>query len=479
MVLYCQATSAQSTSGYSPEVTRRIKAVENNLVSWVKLDSAKNFNIYQRMQDMNINGVVLAVISDYKIEWVKAYGWADTAEKKRMKANTLFQAASIGKSINGFGYMKLVQDNGVSLDNDINHYLQRWKFPYDSISKGKVITIANLLTHTAGLTVHGFDGYEWNDPLPTILQTLDGKYPANNAPVRSEMEPGIKSQYSGGGITISELLLEDETQMDYAKYMNAKVFQPLKMNRTSFTTDPVDSNFATAYRFDRKQMQGKYMKFTERACGAALWTTATDLARFVIEIQLSLKGKSNKVLDSMMTAKMLRPFLNGTNAAYGFFIDKKGDESYFQHSGLNPGFSSQYFGSMEKGNGVVVLVNSDMTDFMGEVVNAVATVYKWKNFYPYVHKKIVSPTKESLKRYVGKYLFENTRSGPEITYDNGQLYLKDPNSPTRWRIYFTSPVDFFMLEAKWANQQFYFDEKNKVAGFYIIGDSYKARVIKK
>lgn len=471
--------SAQPHRGGDPAVNNRVEAVENNLVSWVKLNGNRNFNIYQRMKDLDVNGAVVAVIKNYRIHWIKAYGWADTARKKRMNVHTAFQAASVGKSVNAVGFMKLVQNKVLSLDTDINQYLKTWKFPYDSVSKGKKITVANLLSHTAGLTVHGFDGYEWYAPLPTIIQTLDGKYPANNPPVRSETEPGVRSQYSGGGITISELLLEDVMKNDYEKYMRKAVFNPLGMNRTTFATDPLDSNYATGYRFDKQKMQGRYMKFTERACGGAFWTTAGDLARLVIAVQLSVEGKNGSFLNKSTATTMLTPYLKNSNAALGYFIDKKGEELYFQHSGLNPGYSSQYYGTMHNGNGVVVMANGDMTDFAAEVVNAVATVYNWKDFYPYVPKKLIQPPIDSLKRYAGKYVFENSESGPEIIYDNGRMFLKDPNSPVKWTMYFTSPHDFFMLEAKWANQQFYLDENNDVAGFYIIGDGYKGKVIKK
>jgi CubicO group peptidase (beta-lactamase class C family) len=469
--------NAQTEIHYPKEIENKIHLVENNLISWVKFDSLQNWNIYDRMKDLNVNGVSIAVINDYKIEWAKSYGFADTAQKRPVTNNTLFQIASIGKSLNAFGQMALVQDGKINLERDINDYLIRWKFPHDSLSKGKKITLANLLSHTAGLSVHGFDGYEWHHTLPTIFQTLNGEPPANNPPVRSEFEPGIKSQYSGGGIMISQLMLEDVTGMEYSEYMNKKVFLPLGMMHTSFSTDPLYNDFATGYRFDRVNMGGKYMKFTEKACGGAAWSTASDLAKFIIEIQLSLKGKSNKVLDKETVQKMLAPYLKGTNAAFGFFIDDKSGDLYFQHSGLNPGYSSQYFGSFEGGRGVVVLVNSDMTDFMAEVVNSVATVYGWKNFYECTTKKVISVPADTLKKYVGSYKFDGSDNGPTILYENENLYLKDPHSSTKWRIYFTSNTEFFMLEAKWANQKFFIDN-NTVGGFSINTGTYNSKVLK-
>jgi len=469
---------AQVIKKYSKDVEEKIKLVENNLVSWVRLDSSSNWNIYDRMKDLNINGASIVVIHNYKIEWAKSYGWADTAEKKLVTNQTLFQSASIGKSINGFAYMKLVKDKKVDLSADINTYLQSWKFPYDTVSHGKKINLAQILSHTAGLSVHGFDGYKWNAPIPTLKQILDGGKPANNPAVRSEFEPGLKFKYSGGGYEISELLLEDVTHASYQSFIEKNIFKPLKMNNSTYEINPIQRDCATAYRYDGKTIDCKYHLYPEKACGAALWTTATDLAKFVLAIQLSLQDHSSKVLSKETAELMLTPYLKSANYGFGFFIRKKGNDFYFEHSGLNEGFSSQYYGSMKNGNGVVVLVNSDNTEFKDEVVNSVATAYSWKKVYDFVSKKIIGVADTITNKYVGKYKFENANAGPTIAKENGSLYLIDPNSPTKWKMYFTSEKEFFMLAAKWANQQFIIDENGKVKGFYILGDNYKTTVNK-
>jgi CubicO group peptidase (beta-lactamase class C family) len=470
--------SAQAIKKHSKNVEEKIKLVENNLISWVRLDSSSNWNIYDRMKELNINGASIAVIHNYKIEWVKSYGWADTAEKKPVTNQTLFQSASIGKSVNGFGYMKLLQNKIVDFSIDINTYLESWKFHYDTASHGKKINLAQILSHTAGLSVHGFDGYKWNAPTPTLKQILDGEKPANNPAVRSEFEPGLKFKYSGGGYEISELLLEDITHTSYESFIKKNIFKPLKMYNSTYEIKPIEKNCATAYRYDGKEIGCKYHLYPEKACGAALWTTATDLAKFVLEIQLSLKGHSNKVLSKETTELMLTPYLKSSNYGFGFFIRKKGNDFYFEHSGLNEGFSSQYYGSMKNGKGVIVLVNSDNTEFKDELVNSVATVYGWEKFYDFASKKIIGVADTITDKYVGKYKFENANTGPTIAKENGVLYLIDPNSPTKWKIYFTSEKEFFMLAAKWANQQFFIDENGKVKGFYILGDNYKTTVNK-
>jgi CubicO group peptidase (beta-lactamase class C family) len=429
------------------------------------------------MKELKVNGVSIAVIDNYKIDWVKSYGWADTLEGKAVTNETLFQSASIGKSINGFAFAKLHQDKKIDLSKDINTYLRSWKFPYDSVSKGKHIDLRHILSHSAGLTVHGFDGYKWSQPLPDLQQIIDGQKPANSGAVRSDAAPGTKFQYSGGGYEISELLLQDVTGLSYEKFISETIFKPLGMKNSTYQLKPASASCATAYRFDGKDIGSKYHLYPEKACGAGLWTTATDLARFVIEIQLSLLGKS-KILSRESAKLMTTPVLASSNYALGFFIERRGGARYFQHSGLNEGFSSQYYGSFESGRGVVVLINSDNMSLLEEIVNSVATVYGWKHFYPYVPKKTVNVPDKVLDCYIGKYKFDNGETGPIISKKDGNLYLHDPGSPTKWRIYFTSEKEFFMLEARWANQQFFFDEHGRLQGFYILGDNYKAIVRK-
>ena len=179
--------------------------VENNLGGHVHIaDSINTWNLQKRMAELKTNGLSIAVVRDYKIVWAKGYGMADTALKTPVTVQILFQAASISKSLNAVGVLKLAQDKKIDLDTDINNYLTTWKFPYDTVSHGKKITVRELLSHTAGLTVHGFGGYTPGDSLPTLPEILDGKHPANSDAVRSMIAPGLRSEYSGGGITVSQ-----------------------------------------------------------------------------------------------------------------------------------------------------------------------------------------------------------------------------------------------------------------------------------
>jgi CubicO group peptidase (beta-lactamase class C family) len=410
LVLLLACFNGYSQEQHSPEIEARIKQVEQGLSGRFLVAGQPKHTIKERMAFYHINGLSIAVIHDYHIEWAKGYGWADSAGQQPVSTQTLFQAASISKSLNAVGVLKLAQDGKLNLYRDINDYLTSWKFPYDSLSKGKKITIANLLSHTGGLSVHGFPGYAMGDTLPTLEQVLDGRRPANTGPVRSMYEPGVKSEYSGGGTTISQLIVMDVTHEPYDKYMRDNVLKPLGMT-SSFYTQPAPADkrqlLATGYRSNGAAIEGKYHIYPEEA-PAGLWTNPTDLCQYIIETQNAYAGRSAKVLTQENTKLRLTPYIDST-AALGVFINKIGTVTYFQHGGANEGFRSQYYASLEGGNGVVVMVNSDNGSILQEVVNSVATAYTWKGFYEPEVKTAFSLQPAQLKAYEGRFKYRGAR----------------------------------------------------------------------
>jgi len=387
-----------SLNTFAQNVNDKIKLFENDLNHWDKSKN-KKWTLKERMAFYNTNAVSIAVIKDYKIEWVKAYGYADISEKKSATPQTLFQAASISKSINSLGVLKLVEGGKLGLDDDINNYLKTWKFPYDSIAKGRKISIANLLSHKAGLSVGGFAGYEKGKVLPTTIETLNGLKPSNSNQVRSIFEPGLKFEYSGGGITITQLILENVTGEKYEDYMKKNVLIPLGMGNSSFNQPPTRMNeniLATGYSASGKEINEKYHIYPEKAA-AGLWTNPTDLAKYVIETQLSLLGKSNKVLSQEISIKRIEN-------NFGVFLYNFDGAKYFKHSGGNEGFVCHYIASMEGGNGMVVMTNGSNTKFLGEIVSSIASLENWKN-YP------LEPQKESISITIRKECYKNIDKG--------------------------------------------------------------------
>lgn len=438
-------------------VNERIKLVENSLCpNFVYGDTIPKWNIEKQMAAYKVNGLSIAVIKDYKIDWAKAYGWADVAEKRPVTVDTRFQAASISKSINSLGLLKLVQQGKINLEADINDYLKTWKFPYDSVSKNKKISLANLLSHTAGLSVHGFGGYTPGDSIPTVVQILDGSRPANSRSVRSLFEPSKRFQYSGGGSTISQLMLMDVTGMRYEDYMKKEVLQPIGM-RNSFYNQPPPAgtkNLATAYNRG-VEVKGKYHIYPEQAA-AGLWTTPTDLAKYIIESQLEYEGKSSKVLSQAMMQTRLTNYIDN-NAALGVFLVRNASDTFFNHNGGNEGFVCTSYGSLSGGNGIVVMINADDFSIINEVMNSVATVYNWKDFYNPVFKKLYVLPKDSLSNYVGKYLLGNDTLSIAVCGEN--LCIRQNGRPADgYTMIFSTATEFSVQEIPDATVTFLYTE---------------------
>lgn len=432
------------------KLTENIQKVENSLAPGVIFgDSIPNWNIEKRMEETGIKGLSIAVIRNYQIEWARGYGWADMEENRKVNTETRFQAASISKSLNSMGVLKLAEQGKLDTEADINNYLRTWKFPYDSITKNKKINTLHLLSHTAGLSIHGFPGYDRSDTIPLVSQILDGENPANTKAVRSLFEPGIRLQYSGGGTTITQLMVSDITGRKYAEFMQEEVLKPLGMKNSSFGQPPGDTNnLATGYYESGKPVKGKYHVYPEMAA-AGLWTTPTDLAKYIIECQLASEGKSKKVLSQQMMQKRLTHYVDSSSGLGVSIIYKKGNK-YFNHNGGNEAFLCTSFGSMQGGNGVVIMINGEDFSVIRETLNSVARVYQWDGFYDPTFRKLVNVPVDTLKQYSGNYLLMKDTITLKLSGNN--LFIQQNGEPASgFKLYFSDNISFTMSEQPNAN----------------------------
>ncbi len=454
-----QTVAAQTI--YSAEIEAQIKKVENNLFSRVIIND-KGYNISERMAFYKVKGLSIAVVKDNKIEWAKGYGFADEKEKRLVTTATLFEPGSISKSLNALGALKLVQENKMELDKDINTYLKSWQFPYDSISKGKKITLANLLSHTAGIGVHGFLGYDRNTKLPSLIEILDGRSPSISPAIRSFTEPNVAFEYSGGGTTISQLMIEDISKQPYHLFMQQNVLTPLGMTNSFYNQPPTKDKLkqlATGYDKDGNEIEGKFHVYPTQAA-AGLWTTPTDLAKYMIDIQLSIKGKSNKVLNKDFAQLHTNRFLKDADVTLGSFKQDRNGEAYFFHDAGNDGFRGLYFGSIEGGNGVAIVVNSDVGDIIYELLNSVAIVYNWKGWDKPKNVQTITIDKSLYNKYKGLYVVDS--SFIEITQEKDELYYYAQGQKAK--MYFTTIVDFMNIEFA-SEKTFVINKSGAVEGF--------------
>jgi len=383
--------------------TDRIRAVETGLMPGVVLKGrpVPRHAIEERMKALNVHGVSIAVIRNYEIEWAKGYGLADVAAKRPVTADTLFLAGSISKPVAAAGALALVEQGKVKLDDDVNTYLKSWKVPENEFTNPQKVTLRRLLSHTAGLTVHGFPGYNATAAVPAIPQILDGVKPANTAAVRVDLTPGSTYRYSGGGYTVAQLMMAEVTGLPFPDFMQRAVLAKAGMRQSTYE-NPLPQRLAgvaaSGYKGNGDAIPGRYHTYPEMAA-AGLWTTASDLARFVIEIQKAREGRSNRMLKQATVEEMLRP--EKQNYGLGFGINERDGLKRFSHGGADAGFQALLSGTVD-GRGFIVLTNSENgSRLAAEIALAVAAAYGWPDKPR--EREAVSVTPEALEKLAGDY----------------------------------------------------------------------------
>lgn len=332
------------------------------------------------MKKVGVPGVSVAVIKDFGIHWAAGYGTADVSAGNPVTPETLFQAASISKPIAAMAILKAVQDKRFGLDEDVNKILTSWKVSASEHTLKQPVTLRGLLSHTSGTDDgFGFPGYKPGIPLPSVTQILNGEPPSNVRAVVLGRPPLTAFKYSGGGFTLAQLLLTDATKRPFPELMQEWVLKPIGMTSSAYEQPLSAARDRTAARaHDRtgNVREAKWHVYPELAA-AGLWTTARDLARFGIELQKSIQGRSNRVLSRAMAIEMATPVGVGPYGL-GIAINKDGEGWYLEHGGSNWGFQCMLVVHKLKGYGFAAMANSDSGGrLIAELEQRVAAAYKW------------------------------------------------------------------------------------------------------
>jgi len=410
-------TGGAGTSDDDAGISAEIQRVETDLLPPIPVEGQDGWTVDERMERWNVEGVSVAVIQDGEIRWAKAWGLADREEDTPATTETLFQAGSISKPVAAAGALRLVEEGRLALDAPINTYLTSWQLPENDLARREPVTLRRLMSHTAG-----FPGYAPWDAVPTIPQVLDGVSPANTAPVRVDLLPGSEVRYSGGGVTIEQLAMTDVTGEAFPELMHRLVLEPAGMTLSTYE-NPLPAarlpEAAAGYRRNGAPVPGKRHTYPEMAA-AGLWTTATDLARFAIAVQRSLRGETGSVLDSATAWSMVTPVKG--QAGLGFFMQHLDGAVYFGHNGADEGFQALLVASRDGGYGAAVLANSDNGVALAEeIIRAIAREYGWVDYLP----DAVTPvtlTEDELAGYTGRFGLGPNQVGI-LSVRDGTLWL--------------------------------------------------------
>lgn len=354
------------------------------------------------MRRYRVPAVSIAYVEDGEVVWARAYGLADVTAGRQANADTPFQAASISKPVAATGALALVEQGRLDLDLPVNDRLTSWRIPDNDLTRAVPVTLRHLLTHSGGLTVHGFAGYEAGAPVPTALQILDGAPPANSEAVRVDQQPGTAWRYSGGGFTVLQQLMSDAAGEPFPELMERLVLRPAGMAHSRFGPLPEadDAAAATGYRSDGTAVAGRYYTHPELAA-AGLWTTPADLARWALAIARAHGGAAGGVLGPETARAMLTPGIG--DWGLGMHVARQGEWLRFAHGGSNQGFRTELVFYPERREGVVVMTNSDNGHLVfTPIIQAIGRSRGWPNSAPHLLTAAPVPA-QTLSDAVGRY----------------------------------------------------------------------------
>ncbi len=385
-------------------LTREIATrVEQNLLPRVVLENRprRPVSLRQRMDELHVPGVSIAIIDDGKLAWARGYGLADLSDKTPVTTKTLFQAASITKPISATAVLDLVEEGLLDLDVDVNQWLTEWKLPRQSEDIKGAVTLRGLLSHSAGVSGRGFDGYGPEVQVPSLVEILEGK---GNAPaVTVDQSPRTEYRYSGGGYIVMQQVVVEVTGKPFSDVLSERVLRPLGMTNSTYQQPlphKLQAIAATGYRPDLAPVPGRFHTYPELAPGG-LWTTPSDLARWAIAIQNVLRGGQHPVLERETVEEMVRPDAVSKVCGLGTGLPHSG--RYFAHGGENEGFECHFTAQTQGRQGVVIMTNSDQGSILArEILLTVARAFDWDEFQP-IRKEVAELDASQLERLCGSY----------------------------------------------------------------------------
>lgn len=317
------------------------------------------------MTQAQVPGVAVALVEDGAVVWSQGFGYEDREARTPMTGQSVFQVASISKSVTAWGVMSLVEHGKLALDTPVEQYLTRWHLPTaDSGKYRDEVTVRRLLSHTAGLSLHGYPGFDPDSgPLPSLEASLSGE--TNGVgDVHVAFRPGTKWDYSGGGFTLLQLLVEERSGLSFTDYMAQTVLQPLGMRSSSYAWLP-SLRAHTAAAYDRLGRRIPNYRFTALAA-AGLYTTAEDLGRFVAAGMRGPHGEpaGRGVLRPETVELMYTPAPHSENPSGTYGLGQQLDTlangtRVVMHGGSNRGWKLVWASIPSRREGLVVLTNSD------------------------------------------------------------------------------------------------------------------------
>ncbi|MEZ5357729.1 MAG: serine hydrolase [Candidatus Zixiibacteriota bacterium] len=405
-----------------------ISQVENTLLPPVLIQGERPYTLEERMQYYHVPGVSIAVINDYKIDWIKHYGLSDAELGTPVTDSTMFGVGSLSKAAGTAVILHLVYEGRLGLDDDVRDYLRSWNIPENEFTKESAITVRRLLNHSGGFRSsppHSFSP----DNMPSVIEYLNGDPQRGIQPAVIDYTPGTAFHYSNSGFGVLQVMAEDITGEPFAEFARKSVFEPLGMARSTFEQPlpaAIDANASAGHDRNGRVYEIKRYAYPCLLAGG-FWSTAEDYAKFVIEIQRILRGDSSTVMSPDLARQMTSP-QEAKEYGLGVFMRYRDDVTYFSHIGDLRGFVAGFTAHPTDGYGAVVMTNGQNgINLAREIMAGVASVYGWQSYLPKV-RGLFALDADTKAQYLGRYLIGFDQIC-RISEQNGILYAAIPGNP--------------------------------------------------
>jgi CubicO group peptidase (beta-lactamase class C family) len=430
--------------------TRAVKRLDGSSITPKEIDAT----VTRLLRDGKVTGAGIAIFNDGTITYLKAYGYRDKEKGLPLTADSVMTSASLSKSIFAYMVMQLVQEKILDLDKPVYQYLPmplpEYRFYRDLAGdeRYKKITLRMLLSHTSGF--------------PNWRAFTDGK-------LEIHFEPGTRFAYSGEGIDLAQLVVEEVTHKPLDELMHERVFDPLGMRNTDMLWQELfEKDFANAYDEDENSL-GPQRRTRADAAGS-MQTTLRDYALFLQALAQG-KGLAPATRDLMLSpqiaivSKHQFPSLDSETtdenkaiclsyglgwglywSPYGRAFFKEGHDEGWRHYAV-------YFD--KAGSGMLIMTNSSNGEgiYQALLETLLADTYtpiEWESFTPYtalppgvaiIKPREVAVAPAALQSYAGRY---EAQPGEILTIsaEDGHLYMQENNGP-RVELFASGERQFF------------------------------------
>lgn len=314
-------------------------------------------------------GISVAVNKGTKTVYKRNFGMASLENSAAINDETIFLIASVSKQFTAFAINLLAAEGKLSLDDDINKYLPEmpeYEHP---------ITIIHLLNHTSGLRdvddLNGIIGVGLSD-----YTTFNYGFKLISNQKQLNFKPGSKYDYSNSGYILLAKIVENLSATDFRKFMDSRVFKPLKMNSTFVMDNPFEvvENKATAYFSDDGNAHSRNNLTSANYGSTGIYTTLHDLNIWAKNFSDPKVG-SRAIFNSMKTQGKLN---DGERINYAMGQEIKqlnGYETIF-HGGGQGAYRAYLIRFPETELSITLLSNSSYsTNFILDYVDSIANIY--------------------------------------------------------------------------------------------------------